>query len=272
MNNDSPLKAIVVVLLVALVCSTLVSAAVVILRPIQQQNQLIERSRKIIHLTGLVQGDETPSDEEMMLLYDSLDVRVVNLDQGVFTTAVDAANFNQRKAAADPDLSDAIPATDDIAGLGRRSRYAVVYLVWKDDAFDRIVLPVNGAGMWSMLYGYVALESDLNTIAAATFYEHAETPGLGDQITRPEWLAQWKGRRIRDQRGELRFEIGTESVEPGSPAADYQVDALTGATVTSEAVAALVRFWMDSYGFGPFLANLRETSPERGAGGEGEDS
>ena len=100
-------------------------------------------------------------------------------------------------------------------------------------------------GMSSMLYGYVALENDLNTIAAATFYEHAETPGLGDQITRPDWLAQWEGRKIRDQRGVLRFEIGTESVEPGSPAADYQVDALTGATVTSEAVAALVRFWMD---------------------------
>jgi len=270
MNNDSPFKAFIVVLLVALTCSSLVSAAVVLLRPIQMQNQVIERSRKIIHLTGLLEGTGTPSDEEMLSLYRNLDIRIVNLEDGSFEPSIDPATFDQRKAASDPELSEAIPAPADVARLGRRSRYATVYLVWKDGRFDRIILPINGTGMWSMLYGYIALKSDLNTIAAATFYEHGETPGLGDQITRPDWLAHWEGRKIRDQRGELRFEIGAEKVEPGSPAADYQVDALTGATVTSEAVAALVRFWMDDYGFGPMLDRLREQPPVRGPQGGGD--
>ncbi len=170
MNNDSPAKAFLVVLLVAVVCSSLVSAAVVILRPIQLNNQLLDRSRNIMQLTGLLAEGVEPGDEEMLALYKSLDTRIVDIDKGTFDSTINAETFDKRRAASNPELSVAVPAEYDQASLGRRSRYAPVYMVWRDKEFDRIILPIRGAGMWSTLYGYLALEADLNTIAAATFF------------------------------------------------------------------------------------------------------
>ena len=272
MNNDSPAKAFLVVLLVAVVCSSLVSAAVVILRPIQLNNQLLDRSRNIMQLTGLLSEGAETGDEEMLALYKSLDARIVDIDKGLFDSTVNADTFDKRRAASNPELSVAVPAEYDQANLGRRSRYAPVYLVWREDHLDRIILPIRGAAMWSTLYGYLALEADLNTVAAATFYEHAETPGLGDQITRPDWLAQWKGRQIYDAQGEPRFAVSAGRVEPGSFTAQYEVDALSGATVTADAVTALVHYWVGPHGYRPFLDQLREQPPVQNSPARAEDS
>jgi Na+-transporting NADH:ubiquinone oxidoreductase subunit C len=155
----------------------------------------------------------------------------------------------------------AIPAGEDRAGLGRRSRFETLYLVWKDGALDRAVLPIRGAGMWSMLYGYIALESDFNTIAGVVFYEQSETPGLGDQIATPHWQAKWVGKKLYDQTGAMLFRVAEGPVTAGSPAADYQVDALTGATVTANAVTALLQYWFGPNGYGPLLDRLREQPP-----------
>ena len=113
------------------------------------------------------------------------------------------------------------------------------------------------------MYGYIALEPDFNTIADMTFYEQNETPGLGDQITYPDWLAQWRGRQIYDDHDDLRFAVALTRVEPGSLSAPYEVDALTGATVTANAVTALVHYWFGEHGYRPFLRHLQEQSPAR---------
>ena len=269
MNRDSPKNALLAVLVTALVCSSLVSAAVVLLRPIQLNNQLLEQSRNIMQLTGLLaEGDEL-DDDEMLGLYKSVDRRIVNISDAVFDEAIDPNTFNKRKAVNDPELGVQIPAGMDLASLGRRSRFAPVYIVWKDGELERVILPVRGAGMWSMLYGYIALESDLNTIAGMTFYEQNETPGLGDQITHGHWLEQWQGRRIYDERGSPRFRVSEGMVEDGSATAGFQVDALTGATVTGNAVTSLMHYWFGPHGYQDFLMHLREQPPERPAEGSG---
>ena len=263
MDNDSPMKAVLVVVLVALVASSLVSATVVILRPIQLNNQLLDRSRNIMQLTGLLPTGILLHDEEMLLLFKSLDARIVDIDAAVFDSGIDPYNFDKRKATIDARTSVVIPPRLDRAGLGRRSRFAPVFLVWEDDELKRIILPMRGSGMWSTLYGYIALEPDLNTIADATFYEQKETPGLGDQITRPDWLAHWRGKRIYDEQGDVRFAVAVTRVEPGSLSAAYEVDALTGATVTADAVTGLVHYWFGKHGYQPFLAHLRQQGPSR---------
>lgn len=263
MDNDSPLKAILVVVLVALVTSSLVSATVVVLRPIQLNNQLLERSRNIMQITGLMPSGATLRHEEMLSLFKSLDARIVNIDAAIFDTSIDPYSFEQRSAANDPETSVAIPPEYDLAALGRRGSFAPVFLVWNGDELVRIILPIHGSGMWAPMYGYVALEPDLNTIADATFYEQNETPGLGDQIARPDWLALWRGRQIYDERGEIRFAVAATRVDPNSLSAPYEVDALTGATITTDAVTALVQYWFGAHGYRPFLAHLREQSPSR---------
>ena len=269
MDNDSPMKAVLVVLLVALVASTLVSATVVILRPIQLNNQLLDRSRNIMQITGLLPGDVALPDKEMLSLYKSLDARIVDIDTAEFVSGIDPYKFDKHRAANDPETSAAVPSELDLARLGRRSSFVPVFLVWNGDELARIILPVHGNGMWSMMYGYIALEPDFNTIADATFYEQNETPGLGDQITQPGWLAQWRGRRIYDEQDDLRFAVALTRVDPASLSAPYEVDALTGATVTANAVTRLVHYWFGSHGYQPFLKHLREHQPSRPEPAEG---
>jgi Na+-transporting NADH:ubiquinone oxidoreductase subunit C len=261
-TKDSPLRALLTVLVTAVVCSTIVSASVVLLRPIQLNNQLLKRSGNVMQLTGLLPSGGAVEDDELLRLFKSLDARVVNIDGAAFDPAIDPYTFDAGKAAGDPELSVAIPPAEDRARLGRRSRYQVAYLVWRDDALDRVILPIQGAGMWSMLYGYVAVESDLNTLAGVIFYEQNETPGLGDQITQDYWESQWGGKQLYDDTGEMLFHVAEGPVTPGSAAADFQVDALTGATVTANAVTALMQYWFGPGGYAPLLKQLREQPPE----------
>jgi Na+-transporting NADH:ubiquinone oxidoreductase subunit C len=265
MNKDSPQRALLVVLLTALVCSSLVSAAVVVLRPIQLNNQMLDRSRNIMQLTGLLPTDQAIEDDDMLALYKSLDLRIIDIDAAGYDGEIDPATFDKRQAQNDPERSVVIPAGQDQANLGRRSRFAPVYMVWNEDGLDRVILPVRGSGMWSMLYGYIALQPDLNTISGMIFYEQNETPGLGDQITHAHWLGQWQGRQVYDYQGNPRFRINEGMVEPGSATAEYEVDALTGATVTADAVTNMMHYWFGPHGYQPFLLAMREQPPQKPA-------
>ncbi|MEE8495836.1 MAG: Na(+)-translocating NADH-quinone reductase subunit C [Xanthomonadales bacterium] len=253
MDNESPLKAIIVVTATALVCSVLVTVAAVTLRPIQWAHQDLERNRHIVRISGLMDPADELSDWEIIAAFQDLDARLVDLDRGAFDETFNPDTFDTRKAAGDPEFSVTIPADQDVAGLKRRSRLMTVYLVRDGDDLHRIILPVYGPGMWSTIYGFLALESDLNTIAEMSFYEQEETAGIGDQILRPDWLARWRGKRLYDEQGVVRFRIAGGSVDPRSPDAAYQVDALTGASVTAGGVTNLIRYWLGPHGFANFL-------------------
>ena len=263
--TETPLRSLLVLVAVALVCSILVSVAAITLRPIQEQNALIERYRHIVALTGLTAEGEEPGDAEILEVVRRLDVRVVNLETGEFVPEIRPDDVDARSAATDPELSTAIPSDVDTAQLGRRANHHVIYLVWGDAGLSRVILPIHGQGMWSTLFGFLALEADLNTIAAVSFYEQAETAGLGDQLQSPAWQSLWAGRRLFGSRGELRFRVAGGAVDPDSPAAGHEVDGMSGATVTGKAVTNLVRFWFDAHGYGPFLAHLSQQPPERSA-------
>lgn len=265
MRKESPLRALLTVLVTAVVCSFFVSASVVLLRPIQLNNKLLERSGNVLSLTGLLPADGEIGEEQLLDLFKGLDARVVNIDDATLDSEFDPYTFDGRKAAADPELSVAVPPDEDIASLGRRSRYKTIYLVWKGGELDRVVLPVRGAGMWSMIYGYISLESDFNTIAGVKFYEQNETPGLGDQIATPHWQSKWVGKQLYDEQGEMLFRISEGPVKEGASGAEYQVDALTGATITANAVTALVKYWFGPNGYGPLIGQMREHPPQRPA-------
>jgi len=241
----------------------LVSVAAVVLRPIQERNALIERSRNIIGLTGLVTPGERLSDDDILVAIEQLDVRLVDIASGEFTDAADVADYNPRAARNNPATSTVIPPDADIASLGRRENYAVIYLVWTDDGLGRVILPVYGQGMWSTIYGYLALEADLNTIAAMSFYEQAETAGLGDQVQSVAWLAGWPGRQLFAG-DEVRFRVAA-----GRSVSDYEVDGMTGATVTGDAVTRLIRYWFGPDGYGPLFEQLQAQPPQRLAVSEG---
>ncbi len=167
------------------------------------------------------------------------------------------SRYDQRKAAKDPASSDALTPEQDLGKIYRREQYSLVYLVQDaQGAIEKIVLPIRGYGLWSTLYGFIALESDANTVAGIGFYEHGETPGLGGEVDNPRWKALWPGKQVyRD--GEVQLGLIKGTVDPSAANAAWQVDGLAGATLTSRGVTNLVHFWLGENGFEPFLNNLR---------------
>ena len=111
------------------------------------------------------------------------------------------------------------------------------------------VIPVYGAGLWGPVWGYVALQSDLNTIAGAYFDHESETPGLGGKIKDdPSFRAQFAGKAI-DFSDAMPFNI----VKGGAPAGKANaIDAITGATMTSKGLDAAINQWFEAYK--PFLS------------------
>jgi Na+-transporting NADH:ubiquinone oxidoreductase subunit C len=98
---------------------------------------------------------------------------------------------------------------------------APVYLVRKNGEVEQVILPVEGAGLWGTMYGYLAVESDGQTARGLQFYQHIETPGLGDGVDKPAWQAQWRGKRLFDDNGDPLIEVVKGPAPAGS---DYQID------------------------------------------------
>jgi Na+-transporting NADH:ubiquinone oxidoreductase subunit C len=259
MDNESPLKALIVVTATALVCSVLVTVAAVSLQPIQRAYQDLERIRFIVQISGIEESVEAMSDLEVIGAFQDLDSRIVDLNRGAFDDTYNPNTFDTSELAADPQFSVPIPADQDNASLGRRSRLVTVYLDRDGGDLRRIILPVYGQGMWSTIYGYLAIGSDLNTIVDMTIFEQGETPGIGDVILRPAWQAQWRGKKLYDDVGTFRFRISRDAVDPASDQAAFHVDGLAGATVTVNGVMNLMRYWFGPHGFEPFLKNLSTT-------------
>jgi Na+-transporting NADH:ubiquinone oxidoreductase subunit C len=244
---------------VALLCSLLVSTAVYLLRPIQQAHTSIDRNRAILAAAGLFEAEAAVSDREIAAGFLDLDVRIVDLETGQFTGAVDAASYDFRAAADDPRLRVGIADERDVAGLDTRPRYMPVYVLQRDGQIERIVLPIYAQGMWSTIYGFVGLAADMSTIIGVDFYEHGETPGIGDRIENPAWQAQWSGKELFGQDRMLRFRIAADA---DAAASRYRVDSITGATVTASAVGSAMRYWFSDAAYGPLLERLRRGERE----------
>jgi Na+-transporting NADH:ubiquinone oxidoreductase subunit C len=250
-NKDTVGKTIRVALALCIVCSVLVSAAAVILKPAQQANVQEDRQRNILAAAGLLEPGVPVSEQ-----FANITPRAVDLRTGEFTDEVDAESFDPVQAAKDPSRSSRLSEEQDTANIGRREDYGVVYIVGDASDPDTLIIPIRGAGLWGQMYGFLALEQDINTVAGIGFYEHKETPGLGGEVDNERWKNLWPGKRaFRD--GDVEIEVVKGSVDRESPAAAYRVDGLSGATLTTRGVNNLVQFWLGENGYGPFLYSLK---------------
>lgn len=248
MSPDSTPKTIFVAVCVCLVASMVVSAAAVSLRPLQAENALRNQRVNILQVAGLYERGV-----DVNAAFAAFEAGVLELDTGRLTDRFDASAFDDHAAAKDPELSVAL--ANDPASIQRQARFRTVYML-RDDAgaLTKVVLPIHGYGLWSTLYGYVAIESDGNTIYGLQFYQHAETPGLGGEVDNPRWRSQWSGKQIFDASGDVAITLARM---PAPGAAQHHIDTLSGATLTARGVENLVRFWLGENGYAPFLANVR---------------
>jgi Na+-transporting NADH:ubiquinone oxidoreductase subunit C len=254
MPNERPVKTIAVAVVLCLVCSVVVSSAAVLLKPLQQLNQARAVKTEILKVAGLWE-----EGKDVDQLFEQIDTRIVNLADGSYMENMDPRAYDQRKAARDPAQNLVIPPDQDIARIKTRARYATVYQVKEGSNLELVILPVHGYGLWSTMYGFLALDGDGHTIQGITFYEHAETAGLGSEIENPAWRKTWIGKKILDETGKVRFQLVKGGVDPASPDARYQVDGLSGATLTADGVTHMMQYWLSDQGFGPYLAKLQES-------------
>ena len=191
-------KTLVFAAVICITCSLLLSGAAAGLKSFQEANQEFDQHRNIVKAFGI--DISTLSRPEIEKTF-SDHVNMVSTGSG----------------------ENALPVyTGTDTGTAKPSKYA---------------FPISGKGLWSMLYGYIALESDLETIAGLTFYKHGETPGLGAEIEKSWFQQQFPGKKLYKAGGATDFVVA----KPGAAAGDHAVDGISGATLTGKGVQALLR-------------------------------
>lgn len=248
-NKETFGKTVGFVTVVCLVCAALVSFSAVQLKPLQNANKLLDKQTKILEASGLL---ELAGDNIVPTYNDFVIAKIIDLDTGEYIDG-DPNAFDERRDARD--VTKSIKPKADIAGINRRANTSVIYLV-KNGAgtIETVVLPIIGSGLWDLMSGYIGLSVDLNTVKSVVYSDHKETPGLGAEVMNPKWKALWPGKKMFDEDNNIAIKI----VKGGAADDDvHGVDALSGATLTSNGVERTIHFWLGDEGYGPFIIKHR---------------
>ena len=251
-NKDSTLNITLVGIGLCLVCSAIISLIAIQLRSLQIENAVLDQQKKIVSSAGL--KEVYASVENAMSNIKSI---IINLDEGEIVD-LNPQTYELAKELREDGKYKFLSAEEDIASIKKREKFSKIYIEYKDDKINTIILPVRGYGLWGILYGYLALENDFNTVAGLEFYEHKETPGLGAEIDNPKWKSLWKGKKIYKDNGEVSLKVIKGSVLNNSINYNYEVDGLSGATLTCNGVSNLIAYWMGNDGYLNFIQKLKE--------------
>ena len=240
---------LIIPLIACIACAVVVSFTAVSVRFEQNLNKENEKKEKILAAAGISTTSVKEEFEKIKTLY-------VDFQSNELVSVEDS--YDHIKASMSLEGSSLVPKEDDIAILKRRENIAPLY-VWYDseNKIQKVVLPIRGYGLWGTLYGYLSLDSDLNTIKGIEYYDHKETPGLGGEVDNPSWKSDWNGKKVYSDEGNVML-----YVTKGPSKNDYEIDGISGATLTSNGVTNMIKYWLGSDGFGPVLQKLRSEGAE----------
>ena len=274
-KKNAPLNVIILAVVLCVVCSLVVSTAAVGLKSLQDKNVALDRKVNLLQVTGF---EDLGSAKEINALFDErFDVEIIDLETGepALKEAMDALNKAGKKMTSEEEtldkysqvwaskskkksVSDQLSKDEDIIQIKYREKFSHVYIMKSESGeVEKYVFPVRGYGLWSMMKGFLAVEPDLKTIAGLTFYEQAETPGLGGEIKSAKFKAQWPGKQIYGEEGNVRVQV-----VKAAPDDEYSIDALTGATITSNGVSKMMKYWLGDEGFGPYIKKKQGSSSD----------
>lgn len=222
-------------------------------------NQRFDKQRNILKAVGLwdpaTEADK-PRKELEELFATRMRAEVLEIERGEVEVQVKRAGVvstEKVEKVLDVVKTDhAITELDDLLRdeskkpVAERREFAPFYVrVDEQGEPEAVCIPISGYGLWSTLYGFLALGEDARDVVGITFYDHKETPGLGGEVDNPSWQAQWVGKSVRDASGSL---IGI-NVKKGGAAPDdpHAVDGLSGATITGDGVQRFVLHDLETY-------------------------
>jgi Na+-transporting NADH:ubiquinone oxidoreductase subunit C len=224
---------------VTITCSILLAAAANLLKDRQQENIAFDIRKNILATAGF--GSQDLTRQEILDMYDKyIRSRVINLDG---------------EELPDRTVEQLDPKKDlDLLPL---------YYAEEDGEIIAYIIPVSGKGLWSTIYGYLALEKDLNTVMGITFYQHGETPGLGGEIEKDWFKDNFKGKKIYSPEGDLlSITVVKGKVQNSIPTeeANHYVDGISGSTLTCNGLTKFLKNDLQTYN--PFFNKVREERME----------
>ncbi len=235
MRKDD-LKVIRFATIVCVACSFLLALTASALRPRQDANRTFFQKQNVLAAFQVETVDKSgrPWTREQTLAFfdERIQVKILDADTGTVREGMT--------------LEDADPEAIRAGSL------RPLYILTEDGEPVSYAFPISGQGLWSTLYGFMALEKDLATIRGVSFYEHGETPGLGGEVDSDWFTAQFRGKRVFADGELVEFEVvkggGTED-------RDHAVDGITAATITSRGVQNFLN--RDLRAYEPFFRTIR---------------
>ena len=217
------------ILTIAIVCSLLLSLASEGLKDLRNKNIEIDKKKNILTAIGIDVDKFTILDVDKSFIENDIDTLIISLDGNVADIKLNDINELENKQN------------------GKVSYYynsKEVLPLYKAKAKNVIIIPISGKGLWSSLFGYFAIDADnFSTVQGITFYAHGETPGLGAEISKEWFQSNFIGKEIYDE-GEL---LSIRVTKPGLANGLYEVDGISGATITSNGVTALLKRDLERY-------------------------
>lgn len=279
-------QTLIVATCLCLVCSVLVSTAAVVLKPAQQIQKTLDIQKNILKVAGLY--DESRSVASQFKVVEPVLIELAGNRPRIEDPSeegIDLKTYDPQKAAKREEDSVKVSPPGALPQISRREIYTIAYEIRKEDgSLDQVILPIYGKGLWSTLYGFIAVDADGQTVRGITFYQHGETPGLGGEVDNPAWKSLWAGKSLfepddlknasLDNLPEPTIQVAKGEVTEETADSEYKVDGLSGATITSNGVTALVRYWLGPDGFGSYLYRLRNdgVAASSSPGTEGTDN
>ncbi|MBT3982081.1 MAG: Na(+)-translocating NADH-quinone reductase subunit C [Bacteriovoracaceae bacterium] len=251
-SKDTTGKTLIVAFALCVVCSVLVSSLSVGLKPRQLRNKELDMKKNILMAAGEY-NDQMSIGEQ----FKKFSTFVVDLEKGEINSSIKTDGFDENRLMKDSSTRHDIDSKKDLGKIKKRAKYSLIYAIKENGQIKKLILPVRGKGLWSTLYGFLALDSDYNTVKGLGFYSHGETPGLGGEVDNPSWKKKWIGKKAFSSSGQAALEVVKGLARSSNSNFDHQVDGLSGATLTSNGVTGLLRYWLGEDGFGPFLVKLK---------------
>lgn len=211
------------------VIAVMLSVASIGLGPYQAKNVRIEKMKNI--LSSVAVNAETAEAEQLFKQYIIKQVVLNNKGEEVKGSV----------AAFDIDLKKEL----DKVKTGNQDNQLFPLFVCNKEGKNFYVIPVRGKGLWGPIWGYISLEGDMNTIYGASFGHKSETPGLGAEIETQKFQQQFIGKKIFDESGNF---VSVKVVKGGAAPNDmHGVDAVSGATITSNGVTEMFKRTLTNY-------------------------
>lgn len=258
LNKNSTVYVTGFVGVVTIVCALIIASAATVLKPAQQAQIQANVAKNLLKVAG-VEADP----RQVNAAYDKY-VRVAYVDttngellKGSQLPFPEREYDNVLVSSKLAQYLVQVPSTDNVASLKNNelSRYQRVYkIVDEQQHVTKVVLPFYGSGLWSVMYGFLAVKPDGNTVDGIIYYQQGETPGLGGEVENPRFTSQFPGKLLykldNPQTPLLQLSKSPTDTE-------HQVSALSGASLTSAGVNNQLTFWFGKYGYAKFLENLR---------------